>query len=358
MMLPKPVLHHQGFCEDTPLLTIFIPTYNRPLLLRHAVDSALNQIDKRPVKICIIDNCSDLHVIAKIKELLVSDGNYRRLWLYAHTSNIGMYGNWNSCVNLCDTPYMSILSDDDLLHPAWLTYVFSACKSDFSIVVPAVYVFGDTCDFAKVESKYPDTFLHSVPNLPSCLNYSKISLQRLLYSMPTYGLTGAIFSAQVARDVGGFDPSAFPISDYDFLCRCLAKNSNLILIKAKLAAYRIADNESLKPATRFNFASKGFNLRRQSIVSIKSVPRRLLELIILVRFHEDVLKYSSPGVSVTTFMASLSISFSNLSWIARPLARISYRFRQFRALLLLIWYILISPSMRIVRRTINSDSPL
>lgn len=99
--------------DNQPLITTVIPTYQRPQLLRRAVLSVLNQTYSN-LKVCIYDNASGDSTEAIVAELIRQDP---RVHYYCHSHNIGSFHNGNFGMKRVDTPYFSLLSDDDILLP-------------------------------------------------------------------------------------------------------------------------------------------------------------------------------------------------------------------------------------------------
>lgn len=91
--------------------TIAIPVYNREGLIRRAVESALAQ-DVSDMEILVVDNCSTDHTWDVLHTY--SDS---RLRLVRNESNVGLFGNFNCCLNLAQGQYLRFLcSDDKLIH--------------------------------------------------------------------------------------------------------------------------------------------------------------------------------------------------------------------------------------------------
>lgn len=93
----------------TPKVTIGIPTFNRSLLIRQAVDSALRQTYKN-IEVIISDNNSTDNT----KDILKSYFD-ERLIIIEQSNNIGMVGNWNCCLEKATGEFFLLLSDDDIL---------------------------------------------------------------------------------------------------------------------------------------------------------------------------------------------------------------------------------------------------
>lgn len=92
-----------------PLLTIAIPTYNRPDKIVSQVKSISSQIEE-DVELLIIDNASDVPVDSLLKGVC---GNNIRV--VRNAFNIGADANIAKCFELCKTEWLWTLSDDDEL---------------------------------------------------------------------------------------------------------------------------------------------------------------------------------------------------------------------------------------------------
>lgn len=98
--------------------SIMIPTYNRSLLLREAIKSAVSLGDSNS-EIVIIDNSLtvDQEVLLWIKEQGIQNICY-----YHNEENIGMFGNWNRCFELAHGDWVLILNDDDTIDKKYLAH--------------------------------------------------------------------------------------------------------------------------------------------------------------------------------------------------------------------------------------------
>ena len=96
---------------DKPLVTICIPTYNRPDMLRVSLQSVLWQ-SYRNLEVIVSDNASDSDTRAVVDSF--GDGRVRVDRLQA---NIGLHGNLTRCLHLGNGIYRVMLPDDDLMLP-------------------------------------------------------------------------------------------------------------------------------------------------------------------------------------------------------------------------------------------------
>ncbi len=92
-------------------VTVVIPTYRRPELLRECLASVVNQT-LREIEIFVSDNGNDEATAA----VVASFGDPRIVYAPL-AENIGPYDNSTRCLTLGTAPYVAILQDDDLLMP-------------------------------------------------------------------------------------------------------------------------------------------------------------------------------------------------------------------------------------------------
>lgn len=101
---------------DFPLVSICIPCYNAAQYLRETVASARAQTYPN-IEINIRDNASTDGTAELLSELAAADPRVR---IFRNETNIGMAGNWNAVINDARGEYLSLLSADDLLLPAFV----------------------------------------------------------------------------------------------------------------------------------------------------------------------------------------------------------------------------------------------
>jgi len=97
------------------LITTVITTYKRPLLLKRAVNSVLQQTYPH-FQISVYDNNSDDGTEELMQEFARQD---KRVKYHRHPTNIGMMANYEYAFANIKTPYFSMLSDDDYLMPCF-----------------------------------------------------------------------------------------------------------------------------------------------------------------------------------------------------------------------------------------------
>ncbi len=91
-------------------LTIAIPSYNKEKYIERCIKSVL--IEKNLVdKIIVVDNCSSDKTIEIARKF------EPEITCIVNETNLGMSGNFNKCIELCETEWLMILHADDELLP-------------------------------------------------------------------------------------------------------------------------------------------------------------------------------------------------------------------------------------------------
>ncbi|EOW9102547.1 glycosyltransferase family 2 protein [Vibrio cholerae] len=254
-----------------PTISIMIPTFKRPHLIKDAIDSAFNQKTDVTFEVVVVDNDADCEFENELKTLISSYSNFN-IRYYRNEENIGMFGNWNRCIELARATRMTILNDDDLLHPDFIAKTYDkAEKSAISV--------GHTC-FSEM------TDFHWENNNKS--ESKTLTLSDFFLGNPVPGSLGLLMFKEQAICLGGYNPKLWPTSDYDFSYR-YSKLFAIKKVSSKLAAYRWQDNESLKVSTLEGFLSNDIDMRRKII---ESGSFSKLKTVVL-RFFSDIITVSN-----------------------------------------------------------------
>lgn len=95
------------------LLTITIPVFERTDYFKEALESALNQTIS--CNVIVVDNASSHKKFEEIVSSYAAEVNSGKLTYFRNNENLGLFGNWNRCAELCNTDFFVILCDDDIL---------------------------------------------------------------------------------------------------------------------------------------------------------------------------------------------------------------------------------------------------
>jgi len=114
---------------NDPLITIAIPTFNRALLLKDCILSALAQ-SYQHFEVIVLDNASTDETGEILKQFQDS-----RLRVVRQKSNVGLPQNWNSCLAEAKGDYFVLVPDDDRVAPWMLERCITLFRSEPEIEI-------------------------------------------------------------------------------------------------------------------------------------------------------------------------------------------------------------------------------
>ncbi len=105
--------------KEAPSLSLCVPTYRRPALLREALRAVLDQIgpeEAAQVEILVVDNASPDDTPQAVEEIK-QQSPYVPLRYVCNPENIGPDANFLKAIGLARGRFVCLLSDDDILLP-------------------------------------------------------------------------------------------------------------------------------------------------------------------------------------------------------------------------------------------------
>jgi glycosyltransferase involved in cell wall biosynthesis len=112
-----------------PLISVIIPTYNRPDYLRAAIESACHQTYPN-LEIIVSDDCSPQN-----PQALVDSFSDPRLRLRRNPTNLGVGLNTTHAAVEAQGTYIAFLNDDDLWAPTFLETLVAPLETDSSLAL-------------------------------------------------------------------------------------------------------------------------------------------------------------------------------------------------------------------------------
>lgn len=247
---------------ENPYITIAIPTYKRPILLKEAIDSALNQIGTDcEYEVIVVDNEVKTNVETETEKLIKSYAD-KRLLYYKNEKNIGMFSNWNRCIELSRAKWVAFLHDDDLLKADYInkiTHLITKKQNIGALIA--------SCKRIRIGIQKEQDMFFIKKNIKQFIrNYTKKKLIRIrtmdceilnynIYGAPTCGI---LFNKEYVIKEGGFNEEYFPSGDWFFMFK-FNKSYEVYKTVDILSYYRISDNESLKINTLKGFITDTAN---------------------------------------------------------------------------------------------------
>jgi len=232
------------------LISICVPTCNRPGLVREAVDSARAQT-YRPIEVVVSDDSTNNDTERALADLIGS-GNVRYV---RNAPSLGQVGNVNRLFDLAQGEFLVLLHDDDLLQSdavASLANCFAA-TSGLTAAYGKQWVIGQDGAIDEAASEALNTAYHRTPDRagrqPSAL------LAGLTAQFPN---DGYLLRTDVARAIRyRTDPSVGDACDFDFGLRLAAAVDGFYFLDQYTAKYRVAGRSV---STGNNYTNLTFDL--------------------------------------------------------------------------------------------------
>jgi glycosyltransferase involved in cell wall biosynthesis len=292
----------EGSDKSNPHVTIAIPTFRRPRLLIESVTSAISQNFDRPVEVIVVDNdpvSSDCEMLlAAIPALRGHNFRY-----YRNSENIGMFGNWNRCIELGRGMWHTLLNDDDLLDLDFCNHMFAAFAKEplFDALICRKRTLdqrlGEQASSqehgpgrhtglkrAYLEGRFRGRAARPLP------------VSKFFFGSLVGNTVGMVARKDQLLAIGGYYPEDYPSADHYFMAR-FAMRYRFGEARHMLASIRIAENESARPEV-----IRGFLLRNQQLregMAGVMVPRWWLRFSALTVARHRAILQSMFGGSVT-----------------------------------------------------------
>lgn len=229
--LSEKILQGQLINDEKPIfLSIIIPTYKRPGLLRETIESIVSQTTFEDYEILIVDNAGkQTDGIISDTEAVVREFQNERIVYYQNKKENPSVNNWNLCLALARGTWVCMVHDDDILLPGHLRQMSEIVKKNKSIdfVGCINYSFQKREDLEKVSIRKKG-------------NVQRIAFEEFMYGMPV-SLLGAFFKKDKAIQLGGFD-GVSQMGDYVFVTK-YAYKFGVFLYKHPLYGYRIGNGQ-------------------------------------------------------------------------------------------------------------------
>jgi len=206
-------------------LTIALPVYNRTDFVKSALDSAVNQTV--PCSILLIDNNSPHDDFKKIVE------SYKGVDIkYVKTKEtVPQDENFNNCFRFADTPWVTVLHDDDMLHCQFVEFCQSILEKhgkDVGGIMAPSFV---------GEEEWPEVYTKKT--ITDDIKF----VNQAYFFFNTVPFPGVLVDKDVALKIGGFNNLLHPIADFDFWYR-YSREMPMVYINQQMAYYRISASQS------------------------------------------------------------------------------------------------------------------
>ena len=241
--------------KGVPLITTIIPTYDRPALLRRAIASALAQT-VRDIQVRVYDNAGHPDNQAVVGSFADSRLRYQR-----HPTNLGQLANYQYGLSQVDTPFFSILADDDVLLPDFYASAVEALRAVPEAMFAATrVVIADSAGrtLAIDGLGWPAGGYRPPDGLQAMVRFGHINW------------AGILFRRQVLQVVPWLDPQTAPSFDLDFELRLAGRCP--FVVCAQTGALLIHQRDSISAANRLDDTWPAFLKIIDNAVADEKIP--------------------------------------------------------------------------------------
>jgi glycosyltransferase involved in cell wall biosynthesis len=280
------------------LVTVIIPAFNRPDMLRRAIQSALSQ-SHRDLEILIVDDGSSIDLNPIIKEF-----DDRRMTYHKRSINLGVSGARNRGIELAKGEYIALLDSDDEWKPEKIERQLQDLRSkgpDFKV------------SYTLIDLYYDDTGKIVERN-----GYSKEGniLDDLVFNELLETPSSWLAETKALKEVGGFDESISWGEDWDILLR-LAQICKIALLNERLTVkhehpgVRLSHDLDGKRGTLNSF----IRIYKNNFQLFRRYPKARSSLLINMAYYQGTLADRS-GARRTLIKAIIVYPFWLLPYIS------------------------------------------
>lgn len=196
--------------KHNPLVSIVIPTYQRPQFLERAINSCLNQTYNNVEVIVVDDNNPDTVARAETEALMKKFSNVANLHYVKHEKNKNGSAARNTGWKASSGEYITFLDDDDEISPSKIEKQVECLAS-----LPADY---GACYTAYIIRMSNGTEQHSV----TC-DQGDVSIKALMRTLYLGSGSNLLLRRSVVEEVNGYDESFRRNQDIEFMARVTEK---------------------------------------------------------------------------------------------------------------------------------------
>ena len=120
----------------TPLVSIIIPTFDRPRYLQEAIGSALAQT-YRNLEVLVFDNGTTEETLSVARQATQRDDRFR---FQRNERNLGMSANFNALADAARGEFVVAIGDDDRLLPEFVARLVAVMEPAVSVAFSNQYL--------------------------------------------------------------------------------------------------------------------------------------------------------------------------------------------------------------------------
>lgn len=197
--------------EPTPFISVIIPTYNRLQHVTAALESVLAQ-SYSSFEVIIVDDGSADGTREHIERLISSRSTSAPTLRYLFQSNQGSSAARNRGIAEARGQWIAFLDSDDKWYPGKLEWQ-----------VRAVEAYKDSCGACITDARLVNnsgmettSFYQTGKSYGQEIGLVENAVERLALTFDHFWVTSLLIRSDLARKIGGFDPSIQFCEDHDF----------------------------------------------------------------------------------------------------------------------------------------------
>lgn len=252
--------------KENELVSIIIPTFNRPEFVIKAVESALNQSHQN-IEVIVIDDASP----NDIEPLLIQDG---RIKVLRNLKNSGPCYSRNKGLEVAKGKYVNFLDDDDILYPEKIKKQLSVFNNS------------DIPNLGMVTCHAVDRRFGT-----EIFRYNKVKgniYNKMIYRYTVHGTETMLFKTELVREIGGFDENLESSQEYDLLIRFTEKYNVDYVDEILTEEFESSDQISINFDKKINGAKYLYskhNNRFKAIGKLFYLKMQLKLKVLILRFY-------------------------------------------------------------------------
>lgn len=211
-----------------PFWSVMIPIYNPTHYLKQTLQSVLEQApDPDEMQIEVVDDCSTQEGV----EALVTEIGQGRVSFYRQPQNVGLGGNWNTCIQRASGHWVHILHQDDAVKPGFYSQLRASLELEPTI--GAAF-----CRFILMDKEGRETFVWPLEReTPGILEnwIERIAVE------PVIQTPAIVVKRSVYEQLGGYNPELIWAIDWEMWQR-IATHYPFWYEPQPLACYRLHDS--------------------------------------------------------------------------------------------------------------------
>ena len=219
------------------MITVYIPIYNPENYLEDAIDSVLIQKASLDIKIVLLYGGGNIS-ISELNEYLIK---YSDIPIIDNSEIQGIAHNWNYALKNCETKYFSILHQDDVLEPTYISEMVATLEnhSDWSLIY---------CDNYTID-KEGNRHTHLADSVKRFNRSKEISIESVkpLLKFPIIPCPTVMYKTEDAKKIGLFSEVYKNELDWEYWLRTVFMGYKIGYLNSRLYSYRRhGENESKK----------------------------------------------------------------------------------------------------------------